>query len=43
MKLTDLGKAVAESGLTVRQAHEIQTGCNELAPCEKCQRDEQLP
>ena len=35
-KITDRGAAVIESGLSVRQAHEIQTGCHPDSPCEKC-------
>lgn len=36
--LTQRGVAVVESGLTVRQAHEIQTGCTAHAPCANCLR-----
>jgi hypothetical protein len=39
--ITPKGQAVVESGLTVRQAHEIETGCSEHAPCPACQEDVQ--
>jgi hypothetical protein len=37
--ITAKGQAVVESGLTVRQAHEIETGCSEHAPCPACRED----
>lgn len=37
--LTERGKAVVESGLTVRQAHEIRTGCSPDSHCEKCRKE----
>ena len=36
--ITELGAAVVEAGLSVRQAHELSTGCSEYAPCEQCRR-----
>jgi hypothetical protein len=39
IEISDLGRAVVESGLTVRQAHEIRTGCSTEAPCAQCLRD----
>lgn len=36
--LTERGVAVVESALTVRQAHEIKTGCSAETPCANCQR-----
>jgi hypothetical protein len=38
MELTDKGRAVIECGLTVRQAHEIETGCSSEHLCPACQR-----
>lgn len=35
-EITEEGKAVVESGLTVRQAHEIKTGCSPTDICEEC-------
>lgn len=29
LRITERGAAVVESGLTLRQAHEITTGCSE--------------
>jgi hypothetical protein len=37
--ITDKGKAVIASGLTVRQAHEIEKGCSVDDPCERCRLD----
>ena len=36
IEITEKGKAVVESGLSVRQVHEIETGCSPEQPCEKC-------
>lgn len=38
LRITESGKAVIESGLTLRQAHEIKTGCSPEALCEECER-----
>nr|WP_165964941.1 hypothetical protein [Mycobacterium eburneum] len=38
VEITERGKAVIESGLSVRQAHEIRTGCSPHAPCADCVR-----
>jgi hypothetical protein len=38
-EITDRGRAVVESGLTVRQAHEQLTGCTPDNPCVKCVAD----
>lgn len=32
------GAAIVESGLTVRQAHEIKTGCSAENPCDNCRK-----
>lgn len=37
--LTAEALAIVESGLTVRQAHEIRTGCSADTPCAQCRRD----
>jgi hypothetical protein len=37
--VTDKGAAVVESGLSVRQAHEIETGCTQNDPCRACLQD----
>jgi hypothetical protein len=34
--ITTRGMAVVESGLTMRQAHEILTGCSADELCEEC-------
>jgi hypothetical protein len=34
--LTEKGKAIMESGLSVRQAHEIETGCSPHQLCGEC-------
>ncbi|WP_158087254.1 hypothetical protein [Mycobacterium aquaticum] len=39
MKITDKGKAVIESGLSLRQAHEIETGCSQRRPCRDCDEE----
>lgn len=36
MRITERGRAVIESGLTLRQAHEIETGCSPEDLCEEC-------
>jgi hypothetical protein len=38
IEITKEGVAVVESGLTVRQAHEIKTGCSPANPCDDCRR-----
>ncbi len=38
LMITARGIAVIESGLTVRQAHEIETGCTDADPCDNCRR-----
>jgi len=35
--VTDKGRAVVESGLSVRHVHEIETGCSAENPCAECQ------
>lgn len=35
-RISDEGKAVIESGLSVRQAHEIKTGCTPDQLCAEC-------
>lgn len=39
LMLSERGEAVVESGLTVRQSHEIRTGCSPDSPCEKCRKE----
>ena len=39
VRISESGRAVVESGLTVRQAHEIKTGCSPDNLCERCLRD----
>ena len=39
VEISESGRAVVESGLTVRQAHEITTGCSPDNLCERCWRD----
>ncbi|MFZ2178086.1 MAG: hypothetical protein WAW17_29485 [Rhodococcus sp. (in: high G+C Gram-positive bacteria)] len=39
IEITDLGRAVVESGLTVRQAHEIANDCSAEHPCDDCSRE----
>ena len=34
--ITESGKAVVESGLTTRQAHELRTGCSPENQCDDC-------
>lgn len=36
IRITEEGKAVVESGLSLRQAHEIKTGCAPDALCAEC-------
>ena len=36
--ITESGKAVVESGLTTRQAHEIRTGCSPENRCADCRK-----
>jgi hypothetical protein len=36
--ITAEGAAVIESGLSLRQAHEIKTGCSPDKLCEECRR-----
>lgn len=38
-QITDEGVAVVEAGLTVRQAHELRTGCSVGNPCARCISD----
>lgn len=38
-RITDRGQAVIESGLTLRQAHEIETGCTPDQLCDRCRKD----
>lgn len=37
VSITDKGRAVIQSSLSLRQAHEIETGCCEALPCLECQ------
>ena len=39
LQITDKGAAVIESGLTLRQVHEIETGCEPGSLCRDCRRD----
>lgn len=39
VEITEKGRAVVESGLTLRQAHEIETGCSASNLCDRCRRD----
>lgn len=39
LSITDRGRAVIESGLTLRQAHEIETGCTPDQLCDRCRKD----
>jgi hypothetical protein len=36
IQISDEGVAVVESGLSLRQAHEIKTGCSPEVPCAEC-------
>jgi hypothetical protein len=36
IRITEEGAAVVESGLSLRQAHEIKTGCAPDALCAEC-------
>lgn len=36
MRISEEGIAVVESGLTVRQAHEVKTGCSADELCREC-------
>lgn len=38
LKITPEGVAVIESGLTLRQAHEIKTGCTPDDLCADCRK-----
>jgi hypothetical protein len=38
IEITDEGVAVIESGLSLRQAHEIKTGCSPDELCAECRR-----
>ena len=38
LQITDRGSAVIESGLTLRQAHEIETGCTPDELCDHCRK-----
>lgn len=42
IEITNRGRAVVESGLSLRQAHEQLTGCTEANPCVKCLVDYQM-
>lgn len=37
VQITNKGRAVVESGLTIRQAHEIERGCSAEKLCASCQ------
>jgi hypothetical protein len=37
LTVTEKGRAVIESGLSLRQAHEIETGCSPDHLCPECQ------
>jgi hypothetical protein len=39
LQITDRGQAVIESGLSLRQAHEIETGCTPDELCDRCRND----
>ena len=39
LQITDRGRAVIESGLTLRQVHEIETGCTPDQLCDRCRKD----
>lgn len=41
-QITEKGTAIIESGLTLRQAHEIETACTDDAPCVDCLRGAQV-
>lgn len=43
LTMTGLGAAVVECGLSVRQAHELRTGCSAGDPCARCRRDLETP
>lgn len=38
IEITEEGVAVIESGLTLRQAHEIKTGCSPDHLCDECRK-----
>lgn len=38
IEITEEGVAVIESGLSLRQAHEIKTGCSPDDLCDECHR-----
>lgn len=38
VSITAEGAAVVESGLTLRQAHELKTGCSAANPCDECRK-----
>jgi hypothetical protein len=37
-EISEKGKAVVESGLSVRQVHEIETGCSPDMLCAQCRK-----
>ncbi len=39
LEITEKGIAVVECGLTLRQAHELETGCSADHLCGRCRRD----
>ncbi len=39
LQISERGMAVIESGLTLRQAHEIKTGCSQDNLCAECRKE----
>ena len=39
IEISDEGVAVIEAGLSLRQAHELKTGCSAENLCDRCRKD----